>query len=316
MKYIFFIISTVFLILASAGTTFAEAMSYESYSTGATAFCDNTDTDWNKTSRLVAKITYPELQSDTVNAWMSSQIAGEQSVFGREKLQKALDPARIGSFDGWRALEVAQTVYNTRMNTLFDCAVIESRMSIITGLQNAKAITGKSEITDKLKKEFAALVRQKSGQCLPDEKEAAISSTPTTLTRKVTLRMVDTAVFQNCHYVKYLTYLTSRIDEDMSNTLSIDTQIGTADTRQVPTDTDAMRRTLWQRQEEIRIEIIRAERTLPRALLAYQEMARTYGAHLMLVIVYDDYVRLRDNLAKYTSATSQLFEKAYNAMTP
>ncbi len=59
-----------------------------------------------------------------------------------------------------------------------------------------------------------------------------------------------------------------------------------------------------------------AYRTLPRAMLAYQEMSRTYAAHLMLVIVYDDYVRLRDNLSKYMNATSQLFEKAYNAMTP
>jgi hypothetical protein len=102
----------------------------------------------------------------------------------------------------------------------------------------------------------------------------------------------------------------------MSNTLTIDTQIGDNSTKQIPTDADSMRRTLGQRQEQIRLEIALAYRTLPRAILAYQEMARTYAAHLMLVIVYDDYVHLRDNLAKYTSATSQLFEKAYNAMTP
>jgi hypothetical protein len=128
--------------------------------------------------------------------------------------------------------------------------------------------------------------------------------------------MVNSVVLQNCHYTKYLAYLESRIDGDMSNTLTIDTQIGTGDAKVIPTDTDTMRRVLGQRREQIRIEIALTQRTLPRAMLAYQEMARTYATHLMLVIVYDDYVRLRDNLAKYTSATSQLFEKAYNAMTP
>lgn len=71
---------------------------------------------------------------------MSSQIANEKSPIGRAYLEKALDPARIGSFDGWRALEVVQSTYNARMNTIFDCAVIESRISIIKGLKEAKAI--------------------------------------------------------------------------------------------------------------------------------------------------------------------------------
>ena len=144
-------------------------------------------------------------------------------------------------------------------------------------------------------------LERKNQQCLPDESGKTESSTPTTITRKVTDRLVNSIVLQNCHYTKYLTYLESRIDGDMSNTLTLDTQIGHGNTKQIPNDTDGMRRTLGQRQEEIRTEIALAYRTLPRAILAYQEMARTYAAHLMLVIVYDDYVRLRDNLAKYTS---------------
>ena len=71
---------------------------------------------------------------------MASQITNEQGTLAKAYLTTALDPARIGSFDGWRALEVAQSAYNARMNTLFDCAVIESRISIITGLKEAKAI--------------------------------------------------------------------------------------------------------------------------------------------------------------------------------
>ena len=47
--------------------------------------------------------------------------------------------------------------------------------------------------------------------------------------------------------------------------------------------------------------------------MAFQEMDRTYVTHLLLVIIYDDYLKLRDNLDKYMSIVSQTFEKAYNA---
>lgn len=135
----FFLISLPLLVLVYSGTAFAEAMSYETYQSGAT-FCDIEDHPWNKTSRVVGKIVYPELQSETVNAWMTSQIASEQSPLGKAYLEKALDPTRIGSFEGWRVLEVVQSAYNARMNTLFDCSVIEARINIIKKLQEAKAL--------------------------------------------------------------------------------------------------------------------------------------------------------------------------------
>jgi hypothetical protein len=140
MKYSIYIILLSFLTLTSVESTFADVMSYEAYQSGAT-FCDNEKQPWNDTSRVVAKITYPELKSDTVNAWMSTQITSETSTLGQAKLREILDPVRIGNFSGWRALEGVQSVYHVRMDTLFDCAVIESRMAIIEGLKEAKAIT-------------------------------------------------------------------------------------------------------------------------------------------------------------------------------
>lgn len=57
----------------------------------------------------------------------------------------------------------------------------------------------------------------------------------------------------------------------------------------------------------------RAKSTVPKAIMAFQEMDRTYITHLLLVIIYDDYLKLRDNLNTYMSIISQTFEKAYNA---
>lgn len=60
-------------------------------------------------------------------------------------------------------------------------------------------------------------------------------------------------------------------------------------------------------------ERTRANSTVPKAIMAFQEMDRTYITHLLLVIIYDDYLKLRDNLNSYMSIISQTFEKAYNA---
>ena len=63
----------------------------------------------------------------------------------------------------------------------------------------------------------------------------------------------------------------------------------------------------------LRDELVRAETTLPKALIAYREMQRTYGVHILLVMILDDYMTLRNNLDLYLSNISQLFEKANNA---
>lgn len=69
------------------------------------------------------------------------------------------------------------------------------------------------------------------------------------------------------------------------------------------------------RQLQIQRDIARAVTTLPKAIVAYREMERTYSIHLMLMIVYDDYLELRQNVNTYLNAVSQLFEKANNAQS-
>lgn len=70
---------------------------------------------------------------------------------------------------------------------------------------------------------------------------------------------------------------------------------------------------MTNRQNSIQNEMTRAENTLPKALMAYREMQRTYSVHILLVMITDDYLTLRSNLDLYLSNISQLFEKAHNA---
>ena len=52
---------------------------------------------------------------------------------------------------------------------------------------------------------------------------------------------------------------------------------------------------------------------LPKAIVAFQEMDRTYVVHIMLTLLYDDYLKLRGQLNTYLTTIGQTFEKAYNA---
>lgn len=62
------------------------------------------------------------------------------------RLKRDLDPVRIGEYSGFKALEVARIGYRTRMNTLFSCAVVASRIDTMQGLK--KLIAEKIKLKD------------------------------------------------------------------------------------------------------------------------------------------------------------------------
>ena len=126
-------------------------------------------------------------------------------------------------------------------------------------------------------------------------------------------RLASSATSEYCSYTYYLDYLGANMSKNITKTQEIESKIGENNTAKPTKTTEDAVRVLASRQNAIERDITRARETLPKALVAYREMERTYIVHLMLVMLFDDYIRLRDNLSNYMSAVSQLFEKAYNA---
>ncbi len=62
-------------------------------------------------------------------------------------------------------------------------------------------------------------------------------------------------------------------------------------------------------------EIVRADTTLPKAMATLKEMDYTYSAHILLELIYNDYIRLRKALSSYMNISSQLYQKANNAQS-
>jgi len=299
-------------ILSLVSTSFAAPMTYEDYQREARSYCED-GKPWYTGSRNAQRIIYPQFDSESINTWIATQRtdALNQSPALRDRLLWELDPIRIGALSTNRALEVAQIVYHSRMNTVFDCAIIEARKKIITWLKNT--VHWQSEILEKIKQEERGL-DQKSSQCIPAWWGWSSNTTPEG--EDPSTRMINTATLQYCHYRQYLTYLESQLEENISQYNRIDSSIGENPTVRVIKSSDIFQTNFLKKQEQIRNEIYAADRAIPRAVAAFKEMERTYAIHLILLVIYDDYVKLRDNLARYMNSTSQLFEKAYNAMSP
>jgi hypothetical protein len=111
----------------------------------------------------------------------------------------------------------------------------------------------------------------------------------------------------------YLNYLESNMNSGNANLMNIESAITLGAPVQIDTNSEGWLSDITLRQSQIQREIARARYTLPRAMDAYRETSKTYGIHIMLLIIYDDYLKVRKNLSTYMNAFSQLYEKLNNA---
>lgn len=281
-----------------------DVLSFSDYEQNARNYCDKKTQEWGQYNSIVPIPQYPELTATAVNR----QIARTESLSSlspeeRAKLQRDLDMGRIGNFSEYKTLEVARLQYRAAMNNLFACSVVESRLSILTKMREIIP-TKNSEIVHLLQKEERALQTQKSNlQC----NSAGTNKIPTMQ------ELVNSATRQYCHYRYYLDYLDNALQNDRSALENIEKEIGTGSgtpTAYTVRDWQVSYQTYAQALDR---EIYRADTTLPRAMRAFRDMERAYPVHLMLVIIYDDYIRLRNNLSVYMNASTQLYMKAFNA---
>lgn len=244
---------------------------------------------------------YVEYSIPTLKKQQAS-ILTEPSQLPSDEIQKTQMSQETR--DPFTSVKQARLQYQRNMNTIFSCAITGARLKHINALQELiKKTSGKnSGMEEKLKQESEKLEKLKASlKCGGDGTNADTE-----------LRLMNTAMTEYCTYSFYLDYLESNIRYDFSRAASMEKElkgIGALTTKTVIDATKMMNSYVGTIQNEKS----RAKSTLPKALVAYREMNRTYSIHLLLVIIYDDYRQLRDNLNSYLSAISQLFEKANNA---
>ena len=270
--------------------------------------CKAPSSPWNA-NKGVGTVTrdYAPLEANEQNRKIEDVINTEKNPTEKAKLSKDLDLGRIGLFDGFKSVEIARIQYRANMDRIFSCAVIASRIEKTEKVQSLISDAGSSDIKDKLKKDIEKMKKLKAGNC----GENADGDTLTDYGAAVS----SSATVEYCSYRNYLDYLQSNIDANYTRVIELEKKIGTWDSRRNLNTLSSVAGDISNRQLQVQRDIARAASTLPKAILAYREMERTYSVHLMLMIIYDDYLELRQNVNTYLNAVSQLFEKANNAQS-
>ena len=292
-------------------------MTYETYEKQMKEKCE-TDKPWTNPKEggwnIVAPPKYPELTKVAIERQAQKILEAKNTPEELERLRKDLDMTRIASLDTFKNLEIARIDYRRTMNSVFGCAIIQSRKNtlenLIKKIEKQYPSTNQSEIKWKIKRESDKLkVQWDNLSCI---ESSAKESVP------VSKIVVNSAIRQYCVYNEYLTFLQDNLEKNNTVMLELNASIwrGVWDKWGIPQQNEAWAKDIQQKNDTISMEIVRANQVLPRAIEAFREMERTYSLHVMLVIIYDDYLRLRDNLNTYFNAVSQLLEKTQNAQIP
>jgi hypothetical protein len=319
MKYLFFIIA---ILPFSLGTVYAvdlplcDMKDYECYKKTVDAACIKKnpsipwtnppyDTTWLlKPNCNIDGIQYAPLTKTGIEQMITCIEQDEQS--NRMAIQDGMSLATIGNYSGFRALEVARTLYRKRMNSVFSCGIVTSRFAKLEALEMVAMRDGKpgTEIKNKIDRE------KKRYEEIKKQLACDSSTSPTGAID----RMAGTAMKEYCQYTYYLDYLSRNTTDDVTSSMMTDARTGDNPTpTRTPTTTDQLGKLIADRSVAIRAERDRANMVLPIAIRTYREMDRTYIIHVMLTLIYDDYILLRDQLDKYLVITGQTFEKAFNA---
>lgn len=286
------------------------AQTFEEYKQEADKYCDASAREWNKSqdSSLIPKVDYPKLEKGAISNFIS-KYRSKQQVAGNDatRLRQDLNEVQIGNFTGYKTLEAARVAYRTSMNSLFACSVVSSRIHTIKDVQKIikeRVKTSPSDLLVKLDNESKRLTQvQNKLKCNSKQTEK----------KDIVLTLWNSASKQYCHYRHYLWYLESSMIDDINWLKNIEKDIWDGKGTKIPQVTEQWVQEMQKYNGQIAREITRANATLPRAIRTFIEMDQTYGIHIVLLLIYDDYIKLRDVLSKYMNASSQLYQKAHNA---
>lgn len=215
--------------------------------------------------------------------------------------------SNLGNIPGFRTTEIARKIYRKNMNAVFGCAVLASRQDKLTRLEesirwNSQASDIQKSLEKERKKYESLMSRMNCNQNRTESPED-----------KVIDRLSASAMQEYCSYTYYLDYLEANLQNDFSEAEKTELSLRDVTLQNRATTTEQAGK-IWRiYQATIDSERSRAHETVPKSILAYQEMDRTYITHILLVIIFDDYLKLRGNLDTYLALISQTFEKAYNA---
>ena len=284
--------------------------SYTDYTNNVTNYCQlqanipnkaNLWNGWESDSLIKLKqVSYADI---------TKQDIGDKAYIGYLSSIKS-DPNRINSINLLSAspnfLDKASYVYAETMNTIYACAVLNAKIKIIKNiLENIP--TNQSNIKLEMQKQLS-IARSRIDPLFCRNISDGTNET------SIKKQLLDNTMYQYCTYRYYLYYLESASKNNM-NTYFAGKKGDTTTPPQLAT-TDSAATYLQLQGNRITQEIAHVKEIFPQALVAYTEFERTYGSHIILTFIFQDYVDLRDTIKNLLNPIGQVIYKASNAQSP
>ena len=192
------------------------------------------------------------------------------------------------------------------MGAIYACAVMNAKTRIIDTLLT-KIPTTKSNLQQKLTKQVSYLkTKMEADGC-------RIITNTTELSIKKSL--LDNATYEYCTYRQYLNYLENASKQSINEYYKVSQK--DPNTSVSPLDnTELVAREMLKSTNNITSEIAHTKEVFPQAIVAFTEFEKTYASHILLELILQDYLDLRDSLKKLLNPIGQVIYKASNAQSP
>lgn len=302
------ILLSLLFILLSFGSVFAAEESaptgtYEFYTQSVDTFCKPTNPSlwsrWKEESLVkTEQVKYADIAKKT----------GDEDY--KQYLQKIKsDPSRIsiiGLMPGPKFLEKASYVYKETMGTVYACAVMNAKIRIIKNLVT-KIPTAQSNMKQKLGKQLSSIEKSAEQKCrvVQDTSELSLKKT-----------LLDNTTYQYCNYRQYLYYLDSASKKALGTYYKINKEGSGTGSVSLLKNTDSAAMEIAHSAGKISEEIAHTKEIFPQAMVAFSEFEKTYASHILMELILQDYLDLRDSLKKLLNPIGQVIYKASNAQSP
>lgn len=191
-------------------------------------------------------------------------------------------------------LSKAKIIYRETQNLIFNCAILYSKMRIWSKVRADIKESSDSNNSKMLKQQEEDLSNQ-----ISQNKCANLNDLQDIITFKIIL--LDNVTYQNCIYRYYLDYLGNYSKDNIQSVVKYN--------KWVNLTTETLPDLIKKSSSDVTNEINHSKIVYNQALISYSEFENTYPLHILLSFIYDDYVKIMNNLGKILAPLSQLFYK-------
>lgn len=213
-------------------------------------------------------------------------------------------------------IEMASSLYKERMNAVYACAVLNAKYKIHTRLVKQFKPEG-TNIVRKLEQATQKIEAQLTTRgCRNVSKEEGEGSE-----LSVKRSLIRGSIIEYCNYRHYLDYVDFNVRNRLSDVIKTENAMRAARTGKPTESNDRFpsSESIATAIGEIGIrtagEISHTQRVFDDAFDAYREFEQNYASHILMVLIEDRYLMIREYLRDTMNPIGQVIYKASNAQS-